>query len=179
MTRKNAIRTVLALMFLAASFGLAAQNNPTQPPNVCMESPEFNQWDFWLGNWKVYTNNEDATQIGTNSITKHYNNCLIKEEWVDANGNGGFSMNFYHPIDKHWRQVWVSNGFFIDYAGGLNDEGQMVLEGESDVYSSGSTTGFRGIWTPQENGDVIQRFETLDAESGEWNVVFEARYVKE
>ena len=174
--------TMIALGILVSpgfSSALLAQDAPQPPPKVCEESPEFNQWDFWLGDWKVYSNNDERTLFGTNSITKHHANCLVKESWVDANGNGGFSMNFYNPVRGHWRQVWVSNGWFIDYQGGLNDQGQMVLEGESDQYASNTTTRFKGIWTPEENGDVIQRFETFDTESGECNVIFEARYVKQ
>lgn len=177
--RGNFILAVFGVIMMLGNSTADAQEQQQPPPNVCEEQAEFNHWDFWVGTWKVYTNDENATQIGTNSITKHYNNCLIKESWVDAAGNGGFSMNFYHPLEKHWRQVWVSNGWFIDYSGGLNEQGQMVLEGKSSTYANGSTTGIRGIWTPEENGDVIQRFETLDAESNEWKVVFEARYIKE
>ncbi len=156
-----------------------AQEEPPKPPTVCMDHAEFDQWDFWLGDWKVYSNNEERTFYGDNSITKHYNNCLIKESWVDAGGNGGFSMNFFNPLRNEWRQVWVSNGYFIDYSGGLNDEGQMILEGESDEYASKTTTRFRGIWTPEDNGDVIQRFETFNSENNEWKVIFEARYVRQ
>ena len=156
-----------------------AQEAQQPPPNVCAENPEFDQWDFWLGDWNVYSNNEEKTLLGTNSITKHYHECLIKENWVDAQGNGGFSMNFYNPVKGHWRQVWVSNGYFIDYTGGLNEAGQMVLEGEVDQYAPGTTTRFKGIWTPEDNGDVIQQFDTFNAETGEWTRVFEARYIKQ
>ena len=169
-----------ALLIISCFVGSAmAQDAPPKPPNICQESPEFNQWDFWLGDWNVYSNNEERTLFGTNSITKHYANCLVQESWMDAAGNGGFSMNFFNPVRGHWRQVWVSNGYFIDYTGGLNDQGQMVLEGESDEYVANKTTRFRGIWTPEDNGDVIQRFDTFDTASNEWKTVFEARYVRQ
>ena len=70
-------------------------------------------------------------------------------------------------------------GEHIDYTGGLNEDGQMVLEGQIDNYQPNSSTRFRGIWTPEENGDVIQRFEAYDAEHDRWNVWFEGRYVKQ
>ena len=182
MSITSAWASLLAAFLLFFTTGVVAQEEgeaPTPATNVCEETPEFDQFDFWLGEWGVFTNNEERTRIGTNTITKHYSECLVKEEWVDANGNGGFSMNFYNPVRGHWRQVWVSNGFFIDYTGGLDENGRMVLEGESDQYVAGSTMGLRGIWSAEENGDVIQQFETLDAESGEWKKVFEARYVKQ
>ena len=88
------------------------------------------------------------------------------------------SLNYYNPVRDQWRQLWVSNGYSIDYTGGLNDKGQMVLLGEIDGYQAGTSTRFRGIWTLEENGDVIQHFDTWDAEKDDWAVWFEGRYVR-
>lgn len=151
---------------------------PQMSMTFCEDNEGFSDWDFWVGEWNVYGNDEKQVLAGTNSVTKHYANCLITETWVDINGNGGFSVNFYNPVRDQWRQVWVSNGYSIDYTGGLNDEGQMVLEGEIDTYQSGTSAKFRGIWTPQENGNVIQRFEAYDAEKDSWTLWFEGRYIK-
>lgn len=41
-----------------------------------------------------------------------------------------------------------------------------------------NSTCFREIRTPEDNGDVIQRFETFDTETSAWKAVFEARYVR-
>lgn len=48
-----------------------------------------------------------------------------------------------------------------------------LLEGEIDNYQPDNSAPFRGIWTAQENGDVIQRFEAYDAERDTSNVWFE------
>jgi hypothetical protein len=177
------IRSVCLALALVSTVPAAAQDAapdaPQAPPTFCEDNPEFDQWDFWLGEWKVYANDETQTFAGTNTIAKHHANCLITETWVDVAGNGGFSINYYNPVRKLWRQVWVSNGYSIDYAGGLNDKGQMVLIGELDNYAANNSAPFRGFWTPQENGDVIQRFEAYDAENDKWNVWFEGRYVKQ
>ena len=166
----------IALVFAT---DVAAQETPREPPAFCEENPGFDQWDFWVGEWNVYENSENGVLAGTNSITKHYANCLIEETWVDTAGNGGFSINYYNPVRDQWRQVWVSNGYSIDYRGGLNDEGQMVLEGELDNYRRNSSAPFRGTWTPQGNGNVIQRFEIYDPEKDEWSVWFQGVYVKQ
>lgn len=173
--------TICGCLAIALVFAteLSAQETPQKPPAYCEENPGFNQWDFWVGEWKVYENNEKRALAGTNSITKHYANCLIKETWVDTAGNGGFSINYYNPVRDQWRQVWVSNGYSIDYTGSLNDQGQMVLEGKLDSYRRNSSAPFRGTWTPQENGDVVQRFEMYDAENDKWKVWFEGVYVKQ
>jgi hypothetical protein len=169
----------LALVLAFGQSGTAiAQDAPEISKTYCEDNDGFSEWDFWVGEWTVYANDEARTRVGTNSITKHYANCLIKETWVDINGNGGFSVNYYNPVRSQWRQVWVSNGYSIDYTGGLNEEGQMVLEGEIDNYQPNNSQRFRGTWTAQENGDVIQRFEAHDAETDKWTVWFEGRYVR-
>jgi hypothetical protein len=167
---------VIVLVFAA---NISAQEAPQEPLSLCKDNPAFDQWDFWVGEWNVYANDEERALAGTNSITKHYANCLITETWVSAGGGGGFSINYYNPVKDQWRQVWVSNGYSIDYTGGLNDQGQMVLEGEIDDYGKNTSIPFRGVWTPRDNGDVVQRFEVYDAEKDQWNVWFEGLYVKQ
>ena len=178
--KKLTAMTLLALVLATSWINNArAQETPQPSTTYCEDTKGFDEWDFWVGEWKVYTNDEDRTHVGTNSITKHYANCLIKETWVDIQGNGGFSVNFFNPVRSQWRQVWISNGYSIDYTGGLNPQGQMVLEGEIDGYQTNKSTRFRGIWSAEDNGDVIQRFETFDAESDSWTLWFEGRYVRQ
>jgi len=76
-------------------------------------------------------------------------------------------------------QVWVANGYSIDYVGGLNEQGHRVLEGQIHNYSANNSSLFRGSWSAQENGDVIQRFEAYNAETEEWSVWFEGRYIRQ
>jgi hypothetical protein len=156
----------------------SSEQSPKAARAFCEDNPGFDDFDFWVGEWNVYTNDEARKFAGTNSITKHHANCLLKESWVDTAGNDGFSINYYNPLRSEWRQVWVANGYSIDYTGGLNDKGAMVLEGHLDSYGPGTSQPFRGIWTPQDNGDVVQHFDVLNPETGEWDVWFEGRYVR-
>lgn len=178
MNMRFSLRVALLLVLPFSSHASAQQQTaPPPPPPYCENNPGFNDFDFWVGEWNVYSNDGNRVFAGTNSITKHYHNCLIKEHWVSANG-GGFSINFFNPVRDEWRQVWVANGYSINYAGGLDDDGAMLMEGEIDGYQSSTSTRFRGRWTAEENGDVIQRFETWDAESENWTLWFEGRYVR-
>jgi hypothetical protein len=169
---------LFVILFGFYSTSVFSQSTGSPPPPHCENNDGFSDWDFWVGEWNVYSNDEARTFQGSNSITKHYRNCLIKETWKSAGGGGGFSVNYFNPNKDEWRQVWIANGYAIDYSGGLNDEGALVLEGEIYNYASGVTQKMRGIWTPEENGDVIQHFDTLNSESGEWQVWFEGRYVR-
>ena len=170
--------SLLTLMLLASAGTACAQSAPNPPPAYCENNEGFDQWDFWVGEWNVYTNNEARTFAGTNSITKHHSGCLLKEDWTGAGGSGGFSVNYYNPVKEEWRQVWIANGYSIDYSGGLNESGAMELEGHLYTYNAGVKQAFKGIWTAEENGNVIQHFEIFDAEKDEWSVWFEGRYVR-
>jgi hypothetical protein len=168
---------ILTVCLFAATASLA-QDTPPPTQTFCKDTAGFSDWDFWVGDWNVVSNDAAKTPFGKNSITKHYENCLIKETWESASG-GGFSVNFYNPVKQQWRQVWVANAYSIDYAGGLNEQGQMVLKGELYDYQQNSTSPFKGSWTPESNGDVIQRFEVLNAATGQWDVWFEGRYIRQ
>jgi hypothetical protein len=166
---------------IAAAGGLAllalpALGQPAAPPQVCKENPEFAQFDFWVGEWDVYsTDGKDAFQ-GHNSIQKLDKGCLVLEHWTSPGGGEGHSINYYDPIDTHWRQVWVSPNLSIDYTGGLDEGGRMVLVGTIHYYNGGKTFPFRGIWTPNADGTVLQHFDQQDPASGEWSVWFEGLY---
>lgn len=154
----------------------AEQQTPPKP--VCESMKNFNDFDFWLGDWNVYSNDENRQLQGTNSITKHHKNCLIIENWTNLQGGTGSSMNYYDAVEDQWRQLWVAGGYSIDYTGGLNESGAMVLSGKINYYSTGKSQAFRGTWTPLADGSVRQFFEQQDPESQEWAVWFDGLYVK-
>jgi hypothetical protein len=149
---------------------------PTQ--GVCETIDAFNDFDFWLGEWNVYSNDENRSLQGTNLVTKHHQNCLIMENWTSARGGTGRSMNYYDAVEDRWRQVWVANGYSIDYTGGLNDAGSMVLTGRINDYKTAKSHAFRGTWTPNADGSVRQFFEQHDADSGEWKTWFDGLYIR-
>ena len=164
--------------FAAAALAQDQNSAPPTPQPFCESNPGFADFDFWVGEWDVYSNDEARQYQGTNSISKHYNGCLVKEQWQGAQGGGGFSINYFNSVKNEWRQVWVANGYSIDYTGGLNDDGQMVLTGHIYGYTRDSATPFRGIWTPRDDGSVIQHFDIYDESKKAWTVWFEGLYVR-
>jgi len=168
-------RTVLGatLLVLALPIHLDAQE-PATPPGC--HGPHAGDFDFWVGEWSVYAPDGGALQ-GHNSITKKHGGCLIAEHWVSAKGSTGDSMNFYDPLTGAWRQVWISPGVFIDYAGGLDAAGAMVLEGEIYYDRTGQRAPFRGTWTPLQDGRVRQHFEQQGPD-GNWSDWFIGIYVR-
>lgn len=147
---------------------------PPAPPCTTDASP-YRDFDFWIGSWEVF-DPESGRKLGDNKVTRRENGCLIVERWTSAGGGTGMSMNFYDPLQQSWRQVWQSAAGFIDYTGGLDEQGRMVLEGTIHYNARGTSQPFRGRWTPEDNGTVLQEFWQQDADSGEWNVWFVGEY---
>lgn len=167
--------------FLAASlFALAATpasvSAQTGIPPGCDGLEHRGDFDFWVGEWDVFAANGQLA--GTNSIQKTQSGCLIEERWSGSQGSSGVSLNYYDPLTQAWRQVWMSASVYIDYSGGLNDDGAMELEGEIFYHSQGNRLPFRGIWTPNADGSVTQHFTQYDAVSDRWNTWFTGHYVR-
>ncbi|MEM9284369.1 MAG: hypothetical protein AAGA39_00665 [Pseudomonadota bacterium] len=159
-------------MSIGALASFAAMLMQAAGPVPCTDD-SYNDFDFWLGTWDVYTGD---TLAGRNVITKEEGGCLIVEHWLNASGGTGQSYNFYDQGQETWRQVWVSAGILIDYQGGLDDEGRMVLEGTITSNANGETAPFRGQWSPLDDGTVQQTFWTYDSDTEEWNLWFDGNY---
>ncbi|MGA9573501.1 MAG: hypothetical protein WBS20_06085, partial [Lysobacterales bacterium] len=167
---KIALSTLFASFFTTGAYCKEqAEQTPAQPPSVCESNERFNDFDFWLGEWNVYSNDDKREFQGTNSISKQHRGCLIMENWTNAQGGTGSSMNYYDAVEDQWRQLWVAGGYSIDYTGGLDKSGSMVLSGKINYYKTGKSQAFRGRWTPNADGSVRQFFEQQDTESHDWS----------
>ena len=176
---KTTIITLLGLGFLAPAMAQEQATEQQAPPGTVCETMEgFSDFDFWVGEWNVYSNDEKRTFQGTNSITKHHKNCLIMENWTNVQGGTGSSMNYYDAVEDQWRQLWVAGGYSIDYTGGLDESGSMVLSGKINYYKTGKSQDFRGTWTANADGSVRQFFEQRDPKTHEWKVWFDGLYVR-
>lgn len=139
----------------------------------CESMPEARQFDFWVGQWRV----EDAagTYAGDNHIRKAELGCVLIESWAGQSGGTGTSMNFFDPASGQWVQNWVGLNLLIDIRGGLSD-GSMVLEGTIHYFRGGTTSPFRGTWTPMPEGVVRQHFEQSADKGQTWTTWFDGYY---
>jgi len=153
---------VLALLMTPTAVAFAAP----------CDAPEFSQFDFWIGDWQVFT--ADGTVAGTNRIEKEYGGCVLHEHYQTARGYSGESLNTYDPGSKHWHQTWVDNtGTLLLLDGGLQGNA-MVLEG-STTDTKGVETRHRITWTPNSDGTVRQHWQSTDA-TGTWVTAFDGLY---
>lgn len=142
--------------------------------NPCKASPEFRQFDFWLGEWEART--PQGNIGGTSSVQLILGSCIIFENWTGASGVSGKSFNIYDTNDKKWHQTWVDDkGTFTHYIGGLQD-GKMVIVAETVV--SGKKTLAKMTFSKLPNGDVRQFGENSTDEGKTWVVAFDLIYSK-
>ena len=154
------------------TFGQSEEPTDTSStiPICSSEKAPYRDFDFVIGTWDFYT--PDGTKIGKQTYTKREKGCLILEEWELNSGETGMGMSFVDPETGLWRQVWMSPSFHIDYSGGIDKNGAMVLKGKIYPNNGDKSSPVRGIWAKQPNGTIKQEFFILDEESNNWQLLF-------
>ncbi len=158
----------LGLIAVLAITGAAAAQTP---PPACSDE-KSHDFDFWIGEWDVYSGDQLA---GTNSIRPILDGCVLQETWAGATGAAGSSFNFYNPATKQWQQFWVwRNGTTLEVAGGHAD-GKMHLTGTSKD-PQGNDVQHRITWYDNENGTVRQHWEASRDGGKTWTTAFDGLY---
>lgn len=139
-------------------------------------TPEYRQFDFWLGDWDVHAPNGGAS-VGHNLVTLEQDGCLLVEHWTAASGGQtGTSFNYYDVRDKNWHQLYIDNsgnaGAFPAMAGTL-ESGKMVLW--TDARSKPLS---RWTWYVLEPGKVRQMAEQSTDGGKTWAVTWDSVYEK-
>lgn len=140
--------------------------------NPCKASPEFRQFDFWIGEWDV--KNPQGVLSGSSSVQLILGQCIIFENWAGGSGTNGKSFNIYDANDKKWHQTWVDDkGTFTHYIGGLVD-GKMVVV--ADTIIAGQKTLAKMTFSKLPNGDVRQFGENSTDDGKTWVTAFDLIY---
>ena len=140
--------------------------------NPCKASPEFRQFDFWIGEWDV--KNPQGVPSGTSSVQLILGQCTIFENWTSGSGSSGKSFNIYDTKDKKWHQTWVDDkGTFAHYIGGFQD-GKMVIT--ADMVAGGKRSLAKMTFSKLPNGDVRQFGENSADDGKTWTTSFDLTY---
>jgi tetratricopeptide (TPR) repeat protein len=137
-------------------------------------SPEYREFDFWIGDWEVQTPN--GQPAGHNQVTLEQEGCLLVEHWTaSSGGQTGTSFNYYDVRDKKWHQLYLDNsgnaGSFPAMSGNLSN-GKMVL-----LTDPGQSPVSRWTWYVLGPGRVRQMAEQSSDGEKTWSVVWDSVYV--
>ena len=142
--------------------------------NPCKASPEFRQFDFWIGEWDAV--NAQGLTVGTSSIQLILGQCVIFENW-NTPVSSGKSFNVFNAQDKKWYQTWVdARGTLTHYVGQFVD-GKMVLVGRNPGDIEGKTL-LRMTFSKLPDGSVLQHGESSTDGGSEWTTRYQFTYVK-
>lgn len=164
---RHIVRVVLAILVAQSPAAAQEQVDPCT-------GPEYRQFDFWIGEWRV--EGADGQLAGTNKIERILDDCVIRESWEGASGGKGFSYNIYDGRTGSWHQTWVDDrGRLLQLDGGLVD-GKMVLAGERPG-PNGADVLHRISWERMEDGRVRQVWVISQDQGDSWRTVFDGLYI--
>jgi len=148
---KNKSLLLFAMFFLFSALLVTAQKPEKKACPCCTKAHQA--FDFWIGDWTVYDMNGKI--VGTNSIKKEYDKCVLKEQWKSSSINRGTSYNYYDLKDKTWNQVWIDNSGFSLVLKGHFIDGKMILK--SKLLASKKGNYYNQItWMKNDDNSVTQ-----------------------
>jgi len=148
---------------------------PQVPPLPCI-APQYRQFDFWLGRWRVV--DPQGKSAGTNVVTSEYGGCAVQEHWSGVGGDRGSSFNIFNAPTGKWHQTWVDNaGTLLLLNGGSPRAGVMVLTGSRRT-RKGRIVEDRITWTKLGEHRVRQLWDYTADGGRKWSVVFDGTYIK-
>lgn len=166
----------IALIATPAAAQMSPPVPPANPPANCT-APEHRQFDFWIGEWRVFLTSKPDQMVGTSRIESVYNGCGVRENWQPFSLNTGGSLNLYDRTTRQWRQTWIdSSGTRVDFTGGLVD-GRMVLTGLWQGFGGpGKDATVRMTYSRLDGGAVRQAGERSTDGGKTWSPSFDFTY---
>lgn len=177
--KERAMKILLSIVLLLPLPVIAqdAGNDPDPTAKIC-SSREHRQFDFWIGDWNVTSNEQPA---GTNSIQSIHNGCALQENWQGAGPGGisGTSFNIYDKATGQWHQTWVDSSGTLLLLNGAFVDGAMVMSGTRPARDGTGTALHRISWTPNPDGTVRQLWEASSDGGSNWAVLFDGLYTRQ
>jgi len=141
----------------------------------CLYQSEHKQFDFWIGEWNVQ--NPQGQQVGTSSIQRIEDGCVILENWTGAQGGTGRSLNFYDSSLGKWRQTWADSSGGVSEFAGVYKDNAMRFEGESHAPSGAKT--IRRLTFFNLGPDRVRQFSEASYDDGKsWTVDYDFTYLR-
>lgn len=180
------LTSVWAIALLAGSGGPAGELPPlgavpVQPAPALASVPQdscnsklYALFDFWLGDWNVFTR-ETGALIARSRVEKINGNCAVRETWRPLQGVNGGSLYAPDLITGRWHQYWVDGaGTRVDLEGGPS-LGRIVLGG---AYGGEPDTVLR-VTHIRLDPDSVRHTGELSRDGGlTWETSFDHLYLR-
>jgi hypothetical protein len=154
--------------------GLLAQAQKSSRP--CTASPEYRQFDFWIGEWEVQVNGS-GQPAGKSSVQLILGDCIIFENWTGTRGMNGKSFNLYNSARQKWQQTWVNDrGIITEYVGEFKGD-RLEYHAES-VQPDGKKQLLRMTFFKLDPDRVRQLGEVSTDEGKTWNAQYDLIYIR-
>ncbi|WP_298904954.1 hypothetical protein [uncultured Psychroserpens sp.] len=148
---------------------LKVRENMYKRANPCKFNESYRQFDFWLGEWDVYVQNQ---KIAESSITNTNGDCGILENWRPLGSNGGNSISYYDVNDKTWKQNWVAAGGVSHY-----EQPKTETNGDMLMIAKGNGVWYRMTWYYNKNDDTVRQVQESSSDQGQtWTNAFDGLY---
>jgi hypothetical protein len=133
-------------------------------------SPEYRQFDFWIGDWDTFEVSSPNKIVARNRATSILDACAL-EVYEQRDGLNGQSFTIYDAARKVWHQSWVTNRVqLLTIEGGMQGD-RMVLTG-TDRGADGKSRLIRGTWK-RIDGGVRETAETSSDNGKSWKPLFD------
>jgi hypothetical protein len=109
-------------------------------------------------------------------VQKILSDCVVLENWTDAQGGQGKSINAYNRALNQWQQFWM------DQYGGVTEYRSSEWVGPSLRYTASSTNRqgqpvvMRMTFTPIDANTVRQHGENSTDGGTTWTTAYDLRY---
>jgi hypothetical protein len=139
---------------------------PNATPGAACASGKFRDFDFWVGNWNIFTpTNQPA---GVSIISRELGGCAVKEFYQNGSGQ---SLSTYDTTTDTWNQFYVFSGPGILLLRGSLVNREMVLSEQRTP-----TLLDRWTWSAVHRDTVWQRDQVMN--NGTASPGFEGKYAR-
>ena len=140
----------------------------------CSASPEYRQFDFWIGEWNV-ADTKTGNPAGKSKIELLLGECVIMENWQPISGAAGKSFNIYNAAEKKWRQTYVdASGSLLEFYDGEYKDGKMQFKMKPGSDNAMHRLSFFKI----SDTEVRQLGEMSKDNGASWQVEYDLTYKK-
>ena len=180
--RRLSLRPYSRALTLAASLPLSvaaqsapASGTPQRAPTPCVDVAERRRFDFWIGEWEVTS--QGGTRVGSSVIQSVSGGCALLENWTNARGGQGKSLNAYNPAVGQWQQYWIGqDGNPTEYRESSWSGPSIVFRARAAATGSTPASELRLTFTPVDSVTVRQHGETSTDGGTTWKTQYDFYY---